>query len=117
MGGLCVLALGLVPDKFWITLTLGCVGVSCVSVVATCNYIYTSELFPTVVRNMGMGACSMSMRIGSMVAPFIANLAVTLPWLPTIVFGIAPITGAVVCILLPETKGTALPDSISEVNK
>ena len=112
-----MVALGLVPDKFWINLTLGCVGVSCVSIVATCNYIYSSELFPTVVRNMGMGACSMSMRMGSMVAPFIANFAVTIPWLATIVFGVAPISAALVCILLPETKGTALPDSINEVEE
>ncbi|CAH0731288.1 unnamed protein product, partial [Brenthis ino] len=115
IGGLCVLTLGLVPDKFWITLTLGCIGVSCASVVATCIYIYTSELFPTVVRNMGMGACSTFMRVGSMVAPFVSDLSVTIPWLPTIIFGAAPVAAALVCVLLPETKGTALPDSINEV--
>ncbi|CAH2268512.1 jg3772 [Pararge aegeria aegeria] len=115
LGGLCVLTLGVIPDTFWMTLTLGCIGVSCVSIVCTCIYIYTSELFPTVVRNMGMGACSTSMRVGSMIAPFVSDLSKTVPWMPTVIFGLAPLVGALVCLLLPETKGTALPDSIKDV--
>ncbi|XP_034836078.1 solute carrier family 22 member 6-A-like [Maniola hyperantus] len=115
LGGLCVLTLGVVADTFWITLTLGCIGVSCVSIVCTCIYIYTSELFPTVVRNMGMGACSTSMRVGSMIAPFVADLSKTVPWMPTVIFGLAPLAGALVCLLLPETKGTALPDSMKDL--
>lgn len=63
---------------------------------------------------MGVGACSTSMRVGSMIAPFIANLSLTVPWLPTIIFGLAPILAALVCLLLPETKGTALPDSLKD---
>ncbi len=37
-------------------------------------YAVTSELFPTVVRNMAMGTCSMTARIGSIVSPFIIYL-------------------------------------------
>lgn len=116
LGGLCVVTLSLVPNKFWITLTLGTLGVSCTAVVAATIYIYSSELFPTVVRNMGMGACSMFMRIGSMVAPFISNLS-AVPWLPTVIFGLAPILAGIVCLWLPETRGSALPDSMDDVRK
>ncbi|CAH2268513.1 solute carrier family 22 member 12-like [Pararge aegeria] len=115
LGGLCVLALGVVPKIFWITLTLGCIGGSCVTIVCTSLHIYSSELFPTVVRNMGMGACSTSMRVGSMLAPFVSDLSKTVPWMPTVIVGLAPLFGALVCLLLPETKGLALPDSIEEV--
>ncbi|XP_023954023.1 organic cation transporter protein [Bicyclus anynana] len=115
LGGVCVLALGFVPKVFWMTLTLGCIGAICVTITTTSLHIYTSELFPTVVRNMGMGACSTSMRVGSMIAPFVADLSKTAPWMPTVVFGLAPLVGALVCLLLPETKGTALPDSIRDV--
>ncbi|CAH2053985.1 unnamed protein product, partial [Iphiclides podalirius] len=114
LGGICVVALGVVPDKFWLTLTLGTLGVSCAAIVAAAIYIFTSELFPTVVRNMAMGSSSMSMRVGSMVAPFISNLSLTVPWLPTLIFGFAPIAAGLVCLLLPETKGTTLPDSIED---
>ncbi|KPJ15486.1 Solute carrier family 22 member 5 [Papilio machaon] len=114
LGGVCVVVLGVVPDEFWITLTLGTLGVSCAAIVATTLYIYTSELFPTVVRNMAMGSSSMSMRIGSMIAPFVSNLSLTVSWLPTLIFGFAPIAAGIVCLLLPETKGTTLTDSLEE---
>ncbi|CAG5056957.1 unnamed protein product [Parnassius apollo] len=114
LGGICVLILGVVPNKFWITLTLGTLGVSCSAIVAATIYIFTSELFPTVVRNMAMGSSSMSMRIGSMIAPFISNLSVKTSVLPTLIFGFAPILAGLVCLLLPETKGTTLPDNIED---
>lgn len=109
-----MVVLGVVPDDFWITLTLGTLGVSCAAIVAATIYIYTSELFPTVVRNMAMGSSSMSMRIGSMIAPFVSNLSLTVSWLPTLIFGFAPIAAGIVCLLLPETKGTTLPDSLED---
>lgn len=39
-------------------------------------YLYTGEIFPTVVRNNGLGLCSVSTRIGSMIAPFIATMVI-----------------------------------------
>ena len=50
-------------------------------------YLYTNELFPTVIRSVALSfACSMA-RIGSMAAPFIAYLAEINPILPIFVFG------------------------------
>lgn len=37
-------------------------------------YVYSSELFPTVVRNAGMGSSSCMARVGGMTAPYIADL-------------------------------------------
>ena len=37
-------------------------------------YVYSAEIFPTVVRNVGVGAGSMNARIGGLVAPFVAEL-------------------------------------------
>lgn len=104
-----------VPKIFALTLTLGTLGVSCAAIVAASIYVYTSELYPTVVRNMGVGACSTSMRVGTMLAPFIANTVVSVSWLPTAIFGIAALVAGLVCLILPETKGTTLPDSIEDI--
>lgn len=40
----------------------------------TIIYIFTTELFPTVVRNAGVGASSCAARIGSIVAPYTVDL-------------------------------------------
>ena len=37
-------------------------------------YLYSAELYPTTVRNAGMGTSSCMARVGGMVAPYVANL-------------------------------------------
>ncbi|KAI5645893.1 sugar transporter domain-containing protein [Phthorimaea operculella] len=82
--GVSIIALGASPDVFWLQLLLSGIGSGVAAVAATCIYIYSSELFPTSIRNMGMGASSMAMRAGSMAAPFVANLSSQATWLPTL---------------------------------
>ncbi|KAK5637823.1 hypothetical protein RI129_000197 [Pyrocoelia pectoralis] len=54
--------------------------------IITTVYIYSAELFPTIIRNRGVAICSISARIGSMITPFIVGLAVIKPWLPSVNF-------------------------------
>lgn len=77
-------------------------------------YLYSSEIFPTVVRNIGVGSSSMAARIGTMLAPFVAGLALESPVLPPIIFGLVAIAGALVVLVLPETNGTALPETLED---
>ncbi|XP_046670812.1 LOW QUALITY PROTEIN: organic cation transporter protein-like [Homalodisca vitripennis] len=78
-------------------------------------YLYSGELFPTVVRNSGIGSCSMCARIGSMVAPFAASLGTYNSALSPLTFGTVPLVAAILtALLLPETKGCQLPQTLEE---
>ena len=61
-------------DTEWLRLLLTCLGIVGMSVSFTTVYLFSGELFPTVVRNIGIGASSMCARIGSILAPFVVSL-------------------------------------------
>ncbi|KAI5646031.1 sugar transporter domain-containing protein [Phthorimaea operculella] len=112
--GLSCLLIIIVPHSGASHLTLGCIGLWGMSVSFATVYLYAGELFPTVVRNSGVGLSSTVARTGSMVAPFVATLSHTSPWLPPLAFGIVPLIGAGLCIILPDTRGKNLPDTLEE---
>ncbi|KAG5267742.1 hypothetical protein AALO_G00225200 [Alosa alosa] len=78
-------------------------------------YSVTSELFPTVLRNTGMGICSTAARIASILSSFIIYLGKIYKFLPYIIMGSLAIFGGLLCLLLPETYGKALPETITEM--
>lgn len=112
--GFSCLLITVVPHSGASHLTLGCIGLWGMSISFATVYLYAGELFPTVVRNSGVGLASTVARIGSMIAPFVATLAHTSPWLPPLIFGIVPLIGASLCIFLPDTRGKKLPDTLEE---
>lgn len=77
-------------------------------------YNYTTELFPTVVRNTALGASSMCARISGAVTPFIVLLDSLDPSLPSTIFGCVSITSGLLSLFLPETLGRALPQTMEE---
>lgn len=77
-------------------------------------YLYCSELFPTVIRNAAIGFSSMVARVGSMAAPFVVESGTTANWLPSVLFGVFPLMGGFLTLLLPETKNCALMTTVEE---
>lgn len=113
--GIASLFLIFVPhDLAWLRLILVCFGIVGMSVAFAAAYLFSSELFPTVVRNMGVGTSSMCARIGSIMAPFVVSLNQVQEWLPPTIFGILPIMGAMLCLMLPETAGCTLPETLQD---
>lgn len=53
--------------------TLGLVGMS---LSFPTIYLYSSEVFPTVIRNVGVGLGSVCARVGSIIAPYIATMVI-----------------------------------------
>uniref|UniRef100_T1JLE8 Major facilitator superfamily (MFS) profile domain-containing protein n=1 Tax=Strigamia maritima TaxID=126957 RepID=T1JLE8_STRMM len=77
-------------------------------------YIFSAELYPTVVRNLGMGMSSTCARLGGIIAPFVILLADVNRALPLVVFGIAAVLAGILALFLPETRGANLPDTLEE---
>ncbi|XP_035683223.1 organic cation transporter protein-like [Branchiostoma floridae] len=91
------------------------VGRVVIGITYNCFIAYSPEVFPTVVRSMGMGVATAFSRIGSISAPFVTLLGdVWLP-LPMVTFGVAACAGGLAVFLLPETLGVPLPETIEDV--
>ncbi|XP_030070762.1 putative transporter SVOPL [Microcaecilia unicolor] len=73
-------------------------------------YIYTAEVYPTVMRAVGMGASGSLCRIGAMSAPFIAQVLMSTSMVGALcLFAGVCFICAISAITLPiETKGRAL---------
>ncbi|GBN42907.1 Organic cation transporter protein [Araneus ventricosus] len=75
VGAAATAALVFVPPDFpWLVNTFAMVGKFCFTGSFGLLYLYTTEVFPTSVRNATLGSCSMCARIGSILAPFLRDL-------------------------------------------
>ncbi|XP_048851053.1 solute carrier family 22 member 6 [Brienomyrus brachyistius] len=97
--------------------TLAVLGKGFTSASFTCIYLFTGELYPTVVRQTGMGLTSTMARVGSMAAPAVLILDEVLPALPSIVYGGSALVAGIFAIFLPETLNVPLPDTIEDVEE
>ncbi|XP_039634047.1 solute carrier family 22 member 6 isoform X4 [Perca fluviatilis] len=116
LAGVTILINLLVPyDKTTARTCLAVLGKGCLAASFNCCYLYSGELYPTIIRQNGMGWVSMMARIGAMVAPMVLLTGEYIPWLPGLIYGGAPILSGVAAIFLPETLGSPLPDTIEDV--
>ncbi|XP_036407737.1 solute carrier family 22 member 4-like [Megalops cyprinoides] len=114
--GVTLLLLKFIPDELNIlVLTLVMTGKTGITAAFCFVYMYGTELFPTVVRNMGLGATSMASRIGSGTSPYIAHIGKYNKIIPYILMGSITIVTGILSLLLPETKDEELPEHISQV--
>ncbi|XP_034829084.1 organic cation transporter protein-like [Maniola hyperantus] len=78
-------------------------------------YLFTSEIFPTIVRNSAMGFASVFARFGSFTAPFVVNIGIE--WVSIIIFSVLAFIAASLCYFLPETKDSVLLNTIEQTEK
>lgn len=109
----CLLLQAMIPEGVY-SVALASVGVVSCYVVFVLVYLYCAELFPTVVRNAALGFLSMMARVGSMMAPFIAQLNYLGTWVPCVAFAVPPLFSVFLTLFMPETKGRGLLTTIEE---
>nr|AKN21556.1 slc22a-8 [Schmidtea mediterranea] len=107
--GVACLLSGCVPKYNTVIIaTIAMIGKLTVTMSYGVVYFYTSELFPTTVRNAAMGVSSMSARIGGTMATPILLLDHYFSPLPMIIFAILSAVAGGLTFKMPETKGKPL---------
>ncbi|RUS81086.1 hypothetical protein EGW08_011172 [Elysia chlorotica] len=106
----------------WCVVALSLIGKASIVAAYPLLYTYSAELYPTSHRGIGLGSCSMMSRIGGLLSPYIADLGVFFTGkmasvLPQIVFGTCAIMGALLILILPDTSGVELPETLADIRE
>lgn len=104
----------LIQDSSIAFATLALVGRFFVNISYNIGLQYAAEILPTVVRAQGVTFIHIMGYVGSMLAPFIADLGKIAMPLPLIILGITGVVSGILSLFLPETLGHELPQSLSD---
>ena len=99
---------------FWLVLGL----TAKLGVTASFSMIgsFVSELMPTRQRGLALGALNMSHRVAAALSPFVVDLVSELHELaPSAVFGTVVLLANLATLLLPETVGQPMPETVADV--
>ncbi|XP_068178108.1 solute carrier family 22 member 7-like [Antennarius striatus] len=79
--------------------------------------LYSSEIYPTVVRQIGLGYNSCLGRAGMAVAPFVLLLNEVWKDLPQVVLCCMAMLAAILTRMLPETSNNCMPETIDDIEQ
>ncbi|XP_054158700.1 organic cation transporter protein-like [Oppia nitens] len=108
----------LAMTAIWPRVTIAMIGKSFITSSFSVIYVYAAEVYPTVVRQVGVGSCSVAARVGSMLAPFVKDLNIYTGMSVVLsIYGSLSIADAVAAYFLPETRGQPIADTIDEAEQ
>uniref|UniRef100_A0A3P8TU12 Major facilitator superfamily (MFS) profile domain-containing protein n=1 Tax=Amphiprion percula TaxID=161767 RepID=A0A3P8TU12_AMPPE len=118
LGGVSLYFVQLVPQGLsYLSIALEMLGKYGLTACTSLIFVYTAELYPTVLRNTATGVCATLSRVGSCIAPFVFELSVYFKYLPYIMLGTLAIVSAFATFFLPESFGRPLPQTIEQMHK
>lgn len=105
MTGSVLIVIGFIPMHYTTArVALAILGRLFSAVVFNTIFLWTFEIYPTVVRSQGMNICQMFSRLGSTAAPFLTSVLSDIdPKLPFFIMSGLAVLGAVSTVFLPET--------------
>lgn len=113
-GVACMLIIVVPSDIEALAIALSMIGKFAIAIAFGLIYLYSCELYPTIIRSLAVGSGSMMCRVGSVVAPFCVYLADVWIYLPQLIVGILAFVIGVLTMLLPETLGKPLTTTLEE---
>ncbi|XP_071955250.1 organic cation transporter protein-like [Antedon mediterranea] len=118
IGGVVLLSTTVIKDYKVSVLVFAMIGKLCITASYGIVYLYSAELYPTTVRNIGLGFSSICARVGGISAPYILLIGdYTSIVMPLILFGAQSMLAGILILLLPETQNQNLPDNIKEADE
>ncbi|XP_005384564.1 PREDICTED: solute carrier family 22 member 20 [Chinchilla lanigera] len=119
LAGLMVIANMFVPEDLQALRTAqAALGKGCLASSFICVYLFTGELYPTEIRQMGMGFASVHARLGGLAAPLVTTLGELSPVLPSVGFGATSVlAGLAVLCFLTETRNLPLVETIAALER
>ncbi|XP_017263812.1 solute carrier family 22 member 7-like [Kryptolebias marmoratus] len=116
--GLCLFINIFIPeDKSVIRTIVAVLGKSMSEASFTIIFLYTTELYPTVVRQNGLGYTSFLARLGVSISPLVTLLDDVWHLFPAVIYCAVAVGSGLVASLLPETLNTQLPELIEDIEK
>ncbi|XP_074477619.1 solute carrier family 22 member 13-like [Sebastes fasciatus] len=110
-GGVACLGTLVIPKDLPVVVTvIAILGKFAATASFSIVYVYTAELYPTTLRQNGVGLNSVCARVAGILAPLIRLLDVYHYTIPMLIYGIVPIAAGGLCLLLPETLNVELQD-------
>uniref|UniRef100_A0A3B3T283 Solute carrier family 22 member 3 n=1 Tax=Paramormyrops kingsleyae TaxID=1676925 RepID=A0A3B3T283_9TELE len=115
--GLACFIVALTPEgMFWFKTAVACVGRLGITMTFELVAFVNTELYPTFIRNLGVSVCSALSDVGGMVAPFLLyRLSGIWLELPLVIFGVVSFIAGILVLMLPETRGLPLPQTIDDI--
>ncbi|XP_051167879.1 organic cation transporter protein-like [Leptopilina boulardi] len=113
-GSFLLLMIAVPIDMSWLAITFYMLAKLSITASYGCIYIFTTEQFPTVVRNVGLGVCSTFAKLGGVFAPQINGLGQIWFPFPRVLYGTLALCAGLLSLFLPETLNERLPDSIED---
>ncbi|XP_036909066.1 solute carrier family 22 member 20-like [Sturnira hondurensis] len=118
LAGLMVIANMFVPEDMQALRTAqAALGKGCLASSFICVYLFTGELYPTEIRQMGMGFTSVNARLGGLAAPLVTVVGEFSTILPPVAFGATSILAGLAVCFLAETRNTPLVETIEVMER
>lgn len=118
VSGICCLLTA--PGDQWPSeaiIALAIVGKFCICSSFATAYQLGSELYPTVVRGVGIGFSTIVGCTAGIVMPYVLYSSETYRMLPMIIIGVFACVGGVCVLFLPETLDKPMPDTLEDAER